>query len=101
MAAGIDLFDGKQWTKVGPNKIRVRIGQEWQTAKTRLWDNYNWINISGERKTTTWEATWSQGYWSWGTPKGNEGYLLWKGNHPFKGVTNHFMIVTIVVMREE
>lgn len=90
MAAGIDLYDGHNWVKVGSRNVRMYDGHNWQPGKMRLYDGHNWINALESRHVTTWEATWSQGYWSWGAPKGNQGYLLWKGNHPLQGCYQPF-----------
>lgn len=90
MAAGIDLYDGHNWVKVGSGNVRMYDGHNWQPGKMRLYDGRNWITALESRHVTTWEATWTQGYWSWGNAKGNERWLVWSGNYPLQGCYQPF-----------
>lgn len=56
------------WWDVAHN-TRIWDGHNWQKAKIRGWDGHRWVMLSEERHVDTWEATWSHGYWSWGSAK--------------------------------
>lgn len=65
MGRGLKLFDGNNWVDRHAN-VKIFDGHNWQysKAKVRLWDGRNWVLVSEERHETTWNATWSRGYWS-------------------------------------
>ena len=88
--AGINLYDGQNWKKVGGSNVRVYDGQNWQNGQMRIYDGQNWSGSLESRHVATWEATWTQGYWSWGKAKGNEKYLVWSGNYPLQGCYQPF-----------
>ena len=91
MAKGLRIYNGRDFQKVGGGNVRIWDGHDWQHGKARSWDGHNWINLLEERHVTTWDATWTQGYWSWNESKGHQGYLVWDGNYPLQGSYQPFM----------
>lgn len=65
MTAGIDLYDGKKWQRLDQRSISMWNGSGWVKGRVRIFDGDKWHDIPGLQKTytTTWEATWSEGYW--------------------------------------
>ncbi|MCD5422978.1 hypothetical protein [Limosilactobacillus fermentum] len=88
MAKGFRIYNGRDFQKVGGGNVKIWNGHDWEHGKARSWDGHNWINLLEERHVTTWDATWTQGYWSeWHghEAKGHQGYLLWDGNYLLEG----------------
>ena len=83
MAKGFRIANGSDWQKVGSGNVRIFDGHDWRPGKAHAWDGHNWIDLLEERHCDTFEATWTQGYWSWGIAKGRS--ALVSGNRPVQG----------------
>lgn len=60
----VRLWDGHNWQRANSNHVRVWDGHNWSRPHVRLWDGQRWVEGLEERRVTTWEATWTNGYWS-------------------------------------
>ena len=87
MAKGFRIYNGQDFHKVGSGNVRIWDGHNGQNGKARAWDGHNWINLLEERYTTTYTATWSEGYW--GADHGNIAHThynsLWRHDRLAQG----------------
>lgn len=71
------------WLKIGGGNLRISNGHTWIPPHGRIWNGHEWVGFLDEKHCDTFEATWTQGYWSWGAAKGRS--ALVSPNRPVQG----------------
>lgn len=102
------IYDGRNWVQAKRMKnMQARDGDHWVNDNNR-WQGWNHVNIFDghdwhdslqndfERRTHTWNATWSQSYWSNNVRNGaynnkhkGEWRVSWGPNRPVQGSYYH------------